>query len=209
MDNPSLIKNLRLSARDHPGKHPYEKILALAEVLGLEVYIGPPRQSMDTPSIAPHDNPDYALVSTYPVEVSGVRGASAVNAAADGPLAFRKEWLSSKGINVENAALLRVRGDSMQPVIWHNDLIMIDTSRTKPRIRDPRRVSLRKGYQDDIYVVELDGALLVKALRRPSEERLILVSENNARYDPQELRGAEINALRIVGKAVWWGHSAD
>ncbi len=60
-------------------------------------------------------------------------------------------------------------------------------------------------------MVELDGDLKVKAIRRPpSEDRLILVSENSACYDPPEiLKGPEINTLRIIGKVVWWGgHSA-
>lgn len=207
--NPSLIKNLRNSRKERERAHPLENLQALAEVLDLDFYFGPPRQPADAPTIDPTDNLDYALVAAYPVEASAGPGATAVDVASDGALAFRKEWLSRRGISVDNAALLRARGDSMQPVIWHGDLVMIDRSRTVPRVRDPKAVSLRKGYQDDIYVVELEGSLLVKALRRPSEHRLIIFSENTAHYDPVELRDEEINALRVIGKAVWWGHSAE
>lgn len=199
-----LIRDIRAGRLPSP-----EKIEALCEFLGIDFYIGPPRQPADAPAIDPTETPDYALVAAYPVEASAGPGATAVDVAPDGALAFRKDWLSRRGISVDNAALVRARGDSMQPVIWHGDLVMIDRSRTLPRVRDPKAVSLRKGYQDEIYVLELGGSLLVKALRRPSENRLILVSENTAHYDPIELRDEEINDLRIVGKAVWWGHSAD
>lgn len=207
--NPSLVKNLRASREDKSRKHPFENIKALAEVLGLEVYIGPPRHDTNTISVDPETSPDFALVPSYKVDASAGPGATAVDTSLDGAMAFRKDWLSSRGISTANAVLLRARGDSMQPVIWHGDLLLVDQSKTLPPVRDPKAVSLRKGYQEDVYVVELGGDLLVKAVRRPSEDRLVLVSENSHRYDPEVLKGEEINDLRIVGKVLWWGHSAE
>lgn len=144
----------------------------------------------------------YARIPAYPVEASAGDGATAVDVAPDGALAFRKDWLSKHGISLDNATLLRARGDSMEPIIWDGDLLLIDRSRTTIN------ASAKKTRQKAVYVVELEGQLLVKTLRRPSEDRIILISENVAGYDPTELRGRELNALRIVGKVVWWGHTA-
>lgn len=173
----------------------------IAEALGLEFYIGPPREPVVTTLIDPADGPDYALVPSYPVEASAGAGATAVDVAPDGALAFRKDWLSKHGISLDNATLLRARGDSMEPVIWDGDLLLVDRS------RKTINVSSKKTRKKAVYVVELEGQLLVKTLRRPTEDRLFLISENVADYDPMELRNHEINALRIIGKVVWWGHT--
>lgn len=179
-----------------------QKVTAICDALGLEFQIAPPRQPDSAPAVDPDHDLDYALISTYPLAASAGPGATAVDAIPDGTLAFKKEWLSRKGISQANAALLRARGDSMQPVIWDGDLLMLDLSRTTPG------VSLSKTYGKSVYVVELDGSLLVKAITRPNKDRLHLVSENTV-YPVIELRDEEINALRIIGKVVWWGHSAD
>lgn len=179
------------------------RVEEICNAMGLELYIGPPRQPSDAPAVDPDHDPDYALVPTYPVAASAGPGASAVDAAPDGALAFRKDWLTRRGISLANAALLRARGDSMMPVIWDGDLLMIDRARTNPA------ASTSRTYGKPVYVVEHDGQLLVKVLRRIDDTRLHLVSENADAYPAIELRGEEINALRIIGRVVWWGHSAE
>ena len=179
-----------------------DKAKEIAEALGLEFYIGPPREPVVATLIDPSDRPDYALVPAYPVEASAGDGATAVDVAPDGALAFRKDWMSKHGISLDNATLLRARGDSMEPIIWDGDLLLIDRSRTTIN------ASTKKTRQKAVYVVEIEGQLLVKTLRRPAEDRILVISENVADYDAFELRGRELNALRIVGKVVWWGHTA-
>lgn len=200
--NFALIKNLKNRKTDRERRHLLENLMDLADVLDLEFYFGPPREPVAATLIDPSDGPDYALVPAYPVEASAGAGATAVDVVPDGALAFRKHWLSKHGISLDNAALLRARGDSMEPVIWDGDLLLIDRS------RKTINVSSNKTRLKAVYVLEREGQLLVKTLRRPTEDRLLLISENVADYDPMELRGHEINALRIVGKVVWWGHTA-
>ncbi len=128
----------------------------------------------------------------------------------DGAFAFRTDWLTRQGVNVANAALLRAKGDSMQPVIWDGDVLMIDMSRTTPKDARLRSVNYHKRkqtYHRPVFVSELDGELLVKIVRQVADDRVQLVSEN-LDYDPIELRGDEINRLRIIGQVVWWGHTA-
>lgn len=185
-----------------------EKAKLICDALGLDFYIGPKRQPADAPVVDPSRDDDFTLIQAYPVEASAGPGATAVDVAPDGALAFRKAWLSRRGISAASAALLRARGDSMQPVIWDGDLLLVDRSKTTPQVRAHGR-SRRRGYQEDVYVVELHGDLRVKAIRRPDEDRLILVSENRLAFDPEVLKGDEIAQLRIVGKVVWWGHSVD
>lgn len=201
--NFALIKNLKNRKTDRERRHLLENLMDLADVLDLEFYFGPPREPVVATLIDPSDRPDYALVPAYPVEASAGDGATAVDVAPDGALAFRKDWMSKHGISLDNATLLRARGDSMEPIIWDGDLLLIDRSRTTIN------ASTKKTRQKAVYVVELEGQLLVKTLRRPAEDRILVISENVADYDAFELRGRELNALRIVGKVVWWGHTAS
>jgi|TARA_R110002094_G_C4917437_1_gene211363 phage repressor protein C with HTH and peptisase S24 domain len=47
----------------------------------------------------------------------------------------------------------------------------------------------------------------LKWIERPDEKLLILYTENSASYRPETVKVAAINALRILGQVVWWGHT--
>ena len=206
--NASFIKNLRNRRTERERAHPLENLAALCEVLDLEFHVGPPRQGMGEAVATVGEDGEFALIPSFDVRASAGNGATGVDAAPDRMMAFRTDWLTQIGVSASNAVLLRASGDSMEPLIWHGDVLLVDRSRTAQKVRAPGTVSLRKGYQDDIYVIERDGDLRVKAVRRPAEDRLILISENAARYDPDILQGAEIDRLRVIGKVVWWGHAS-
>lgn len=180
----------------------------ICDLLGLDLYIGPPRtpEAMgETQTSAPSG---VTLIPRYEVEASAGSGSHITAAAVKENIAFPTEWLSRFGTSPTNAVMVRARGDSMQPVIWHGDTLLVDLSRKTPPVRKSGGVSLRKGYQEDVYLVERDGGLLVKAVRRPDDETLILISENSSSYNPEILIGDDINTLRIVGRVMWWGHAA-
>ena len=113
---------------------------------------------------------------------------------------FRKEWLSKIGIAAGKAVLLRARGDSMQPLIWDGDMLLIDTSRTSSRVRPPGRKF------DEIFVLRIDDDLRVKLIKRPAEDHVMIYSENQRLFDPEILTGEQLSRLTIIGKVVWYGH---
>lgn len=212
---PDTLRNLLRAAKnkDRVNAGPtLSKLQQICDALDLELYFGPRRQPLDAPTIDPINDPDYALVSTYPIAASAGPGATVEDASPDGALAFRKDWLSRKGISLDNAALLRARGYSMHPVISDGDLLMLDLSRnalSDVRLRADSSTRTTRNYDRSIFVVDLDGSLLVKGLVRVGENRMHLISENAIDYPFIELRGAEMNQLRIIGRVVWWGHSAE
>ncbi|WP_171052544.1 XRE family transcriptional regulator [Ruegeria sediminis] len=161
------------------------------------------RRSLDqTISI---DGSDYATVARFDVEAAAGDGATVGYVENAERIAFRRAWLDRIGVKPKNAALLRARGSSMEPLIWDGDLLMIDTTMTEPRLY---RRGRWKGHQDEIFVLELDGDLRVKSVRRPEEDKVVISSENHVRYEPEVYQGDEISRLRFVGKVVWWGHTA-
>ncbi len=85
-------------------------------------------------------------------------------------------------------AWLRVKGDSMSPLILEGDLVLI-------RLQD----EVDSGDLAVVIVDEEDG--VIKRVQY-STNKVTLVSENSDDYPPRVFQGKEINRLRIWGKAV-------
>ncbi|MFN3662344.1 helix-turn-helix transcriptional regulator [Yoonia sp.] len=176
----------------------------ICAALGLEFYIGPPRET----EAIPHtmiSGKDYATVSYHDVSASAGPGEEVDPNAAVENYAFRREWLKRQGVAPQDAAMLRVRGDSMMPRIADGDVLLINTKRRTPPVTPPSKTGKRRS---SIYVVDVDGETRVKWVDRPDMKTLILYSENTARYYPEVFTGKEQDErLRFIGKVIWWGHT--
>ena len=109
--------------------------------------------------------------------------------------AFREDFLRRKG-RPASMVLLRVAGDSMQPRILNNDVVLVDQSQTTPI---PGRI-YAVGVEDMVYLKIVDAL----------PGRLIL-SSVNPEYAPIEACTSEQMAdlVRIIGRAVWVGRELD
>ena len=177
----------------------------ICDALGLECYWGAPRTGGPIATVDPLADPSYVLVKNTTAEAAAGDGRVILQEHQVEPLAFRRDWLARVGVAPDKAILLRARGDSMQPLIWDGDMLLIDTSKTSPRIR-PRGRSFPGGPQDEIFVLRMDDDVRVKAIKRPAEDQVMIYSENRDRFDPEILTGAQLNDLVIIGKVVWYGH---
>ena len=88
--------------------------------------------------------------------------------------------------------MMRVSGDSMQPEIMDNDVVLLDQSKTE--IKAGRIFAV--GFDDAIYCKRID--------RVPG--KIILKSVNPA-YEPLEIdvRGQEADEFRVIGQVIWCG----
>lgn len=104
-------------------------------------------------------------------------------------LAFKQEWLKTHlGLSAANLAVISVLGDSMEPYLFNGDLIMIDTH-------------VSKIESDAIYVLQVDGALLVKRIQKKMDGTVIVKSDNE-HYEPEVFRGDSVDRIRVVGRMV-------
>lgn len=69
----------------------------------------------------------------------------------DGHELVPRALVASLGLNLASLIALRVRGDSMEPMLFEDDVVIIDTSDTKPINRE-------------VYAVNFDGQPCVKQL---------------------------------------------
>lgn len=78
-------------------------------------------------------------------------------------------------------------GESMEPTLRRDDLVMIDTSQT------------RVAFQDHLWALTYCGAGMIKRLRRIAGGHMLILSDNPA-VPPQEAMEDDIH---VVGKVVW------
>jgi len=135
---------------------------------------------------------DFALVPFYNVEASAGSGRLVDEESVVCEMAFRRDWLQSRGLNVRQCVLIKARGDSMEPTIYDGDLLLVDT-----------RIS--SVVDDAIYIVHSDHALIVKRIQQSVNGTLIIISDNS-RYKDVTLPASETDTVNIVGRVRWYGH---
>ncbi|UZK66103.1 S24 family peptidase [Sphingomonas sp. M1-B02] len=124
------------------------------------------------------------------VGASAGPGRVAEGEAARRPGAMAPEQLRQLGVRAAAASIIRVEGESMEPLLCDGDEILID--------RDRREVPRRGG----IFVIRLDDTLMVKRLR-PAVGALEVISDNPA-YPPRTCSREEVE---VIGQVAWLGRS--
>ncbi|WP_435101058.1 LexA family transcriptional regulator [Arhodomonas sp. AD133] len=189
----SLVRKY-LNARSIPGA---DKLVALAQVTGVSLtWLATGEGSQEvTPSPASQANTEivdeYALIPRYDVHVSAGHGAVVEREQEVQRLAFRKDWLRREGFTPDNLVLVTAMGDSMEPTIGEDDLILVDTSRNE--VRD-----------DSIYVLQVDGETFAKRLQRDWSGG-VWIRSDNPQYHDQHVGPDDYKNLKIVGRVVWIG----
>lgn len=136
----------------------------------------------------------YCYIPLYNVSASAGGGAVVDREQAVDFLSFKTEWIRvNLNASPSDLYLIHVEGESMEPTLRPGDVILID-HREAPAL--PR---------DGIYVVRMDGTLLVKRLQRlPGAQ--VKVSSDNPAYDPFTVSLTDGNGeMDIVGRVVWCG----
>lgn len=135
------------------------------------------------------DEEDYAYIPMYDVEVSAGNGAVAYGATEPAMhLAYRKDWLNSRGLFAKDLNCVVARGDSMEPTINSKDTLLVDTSKTNPR-------------DGQIYVIRSSDVLWVKRIQRQIDGSLSLISDNPT-YAPMQLNLDDHPDIQVIGQVV-------
>ncbi len=169
-----------------------ERLQKICEALGLEFYIGPPRNIIEFSETRGYDpaidDADYVMVPRLPVKLAAGHGA----VAPDGEkpvelLAFRREWMERNGLLPGKVSAVVVTGDSMTPTLADGDTILVDHQRDEAR-------------QGHIFAVRRGPDLLVKRMQEEPHGGWMLTSDNEA-YAPIST-GAN---FAVLGEIVWRG----
>lgn len=139
------------------------------------------------PLPGPHAE-EFAYVPMVKARVSGGGGSLETDAAIETYYAFRHAWLRRKG-RIANMRLMRVTGESMEPTLRDEDIVLIDLSQTDV-------------YAGKIYAVGIDQEIVVKRLdKKPG--KVVLLSDNRQFYPPLEIELNDGVDVRILGRVIW------
>lgn len=130
---------------------------------------------------------DQVLVPIYDVSAAAGAGAFVEGEQVADHLLVRADWLRELvGYlpSSDKVAIIQVQGDSMEPTLSPGDLILVE-----------RRTYTREELTDGIYVVRLEGALLVKRLQFVPGG-IALISDNE-RYERQVVSDVDVVA-RVI-----------
>lgn len=165
-----------------PRKLEEEDRRKLARFLGLdEAELGAPKEK----SYPSEPKRDFVDVPRLEVDVSAGPGAMPAQEQAFDAFRFSRRWLLEQGLDGAELSVIRVIGDSMEPLLREGDEVLVDR-RERP-------------FRDGIHVVRLDDSLLVKRVASQGAGRFSLLSQNLA-YPPIQVSADE---LRIIGRVVW------
>lgn len=174
-----------------------ERVAALAGALGLELYLGPIRDTAE--AVREATSSEFAHVPLHAAKLAAGHGIANVAEDVIEYLAFRRDWLRRLGVAPSNAVLARASGDSMLPCVSDGDMVLIDRSKTEV----PVRSQTAKRGRSPVYAFLDDGQARIKRIERPDDGQVILLSDN-PEYPPEF---AKIENLSIIGKVLWWGHT--
>lgn len=173
-DIPQSTLSRAISSRQNIG---LDKVSRLLEALGAEV------------TFPDEVRQEYTMIPKV-TAVAGAGESLETSDAVAGYYAFRKDFLLRENIHASSSVLLVVRGDSMEPLLRENDLILVDQAENT--LSDGR-----------IFLVGLGDALMVKRVQRlPNGWNLC--SDNPLRGNTP-VEGEDMENLRVYGRVRWYG----
>ena len=143
---------------------------------------------------APETPPGRGLRPVPRLDVDAAAGAGAFegNEQSGGHIAFDPAWLRRVARGApDQLSIIRVAGDSMAPTLADGDDILVDRGDTAARLRD------------GIYVLRIEGALVVKRLALNPASRTVSIRSDNPAYPGWP--DCDLAAVDVVGRVVWAG----
>ncbi len=143
---------------------------------------------------------DYAYLPLYNVAAAAGHGAVIEHEEVVNALAFKKEWIhNTLHASPGDLYLIYVQGDSMEPALRAGDVILVNRN-------------CSHAQHDGVFVLVMDGTLLVKRLQTLPGGR-VRVSSDNPAYQPFELQKSSLypenqpenDGPGIIGRVVWAG----
>lgn len=133
------------------------------------------------------DNDEFAKIPVYDVEASAGHGSFFNGENVLYHMAYRKEWIRNRGLNIKDLGIIVIKGDSMEPTLNDRESILINQAETEPK-------------DGHIYVVRSDDVLWVKRVQRLPNHQVLLLSDN--KFYPPITIDLKTDNFQVIGKVV-------
>lgn len=126
------------------------------------------------------------------VYVSSGPGGEAIDESIQRFLAFDPFFVEMWGISPDQVEAVINRGDSNEPTIRDGAIVLIDRGDRKLR-------------EKPMFAFRTPDGVRLKRFQRLIDGSARLVSDNQAFYAPEVISPADLEQLRVVGRAFWTG----
>lgn len=137
----------------------------------------------------------YAHIPQYSARAAAGFGYENPHVETVATLAFKLDWLRTKGVKAESLFVMYADGDSMWPTIDDHDVLLVDTARSEPT-------------DGHVFVLtSADKGAIVKRLVQSPLGSWIIRSDNDDKdeYPDLLLSRSEVNEHRVIGRVIWRG----
>lgn len=144
-------------------------------------------------SVTPKDETEVIWIDSLDVFASAGNGYVNDDHSLSNKLPFSRHWLAENGLSGKHLSLIRVSGDSMEPTLFNKETPLIEIL---PDDAINRLV-------DDVYVIRLNGQLLIKRIQVYGNGG-VLIKSDNPHYDSYKLtRDNWPDDFKVIAK--WTG----
>jgi SOS-response transcriptional repressor LexA len=192
-----------LQKRSGLNKTAFAQSLGITKAHGHILSIGkqkPSREVMERLAVLYHINLHWFLMGEGPsgLDIETVEIELLEQEAAAGRGREIEEYAEARMFQVPRSLVAPCRPDKLQAVYVAGDSMTGDNIYSGDMaIFYP---GLRQG--EDIYVVSVDNALLVKRVAFDEAHRTLDLISSNTAYPPRRFQGPELEAVRIAGKVI-------
>lgn len=143
----------------------------------------------ENPNIAALDINGNIRVPEYDVQAAAGCGSFVDCEVKVGEFSFPEAWLRQKKLYGYKLCVISAWGDSMEPSIQHEDSLLLKLLEES-----------EKAAYDGVYVLRLDGMLLVKRMKYSMKEQGHYIISDNPDYDTMFVRNDEFDdRIEIIG----------
>jgi phage repressor protein C with HTH and peptisase S24 domain len=134
------------------------------------------------------DHPEFVKIPKVKLRLSaGIQGFQTDPETYDGStVSVHHNWILRNGFTRENLMAMRVKGESMEPTLYEDDLVIIN-------LADKRMVD------GQVYAINYEGEAVIKRLVREGGQWYLYSDNPSPRYGKRSCQGAE---CIVIGKVV-------
>ncbi|CDT71839.1 S24 family peptidase [Vibrio sp. 10N.237.312.C02] len=129
-------------------------------------------------------------VVQYNFQASAGAGCLVVSENPVARFEFSKEWLIRQGLNGKELTIVPVRGDSMEPTLMDEDLMLVEV------VKDPKQA------RDGVCVFRIDDEVLVKRVQYDFASGGYHVTSDNTAYKPFFIGEEFEGRFQLLGRMV-------
>ena len=140
-------------------------------------------------------SPEYSFIRKVAAKPAAGGGSLETSGHIEDLLAFKTSWLASRTTSgIDNLCAMDVPSDSMEPVMFQGDTILVDQGEAARELLDGK-----------IYVVRVGCEIFVKRYRKGVGKMLFMGDNPERSYQNFEIKISDADGFQVIGRVFWVG----